>query len=85
MCHGYLTQLVALVSNPDLSRLVLREIEQEDTLWQQRKNKEPKQEPSETKMEVTQHPEAKESSAPATLSADEQTTETQSNRKMNFF
>lgn len=67
------------------SSLVLREIEQEDTLWQQRKNKESKKEPTETKMEVTQNPEAKESPVPATPIVDEQTTKTQPKRKLNFF
>ncbi|KAJ5655684.1 hypothetical protein N7507_007634 [Penicillium longicatenatum] len=64
---------------------VLREIEQEDTLWQQRNNKGSKQEPNEIKMEVTQHPESKEPALPATPSADEQTEKTQPKRKLNFF
>jgi hypothetical protein len=63
----------------------LREIEQEDTLWQQRNNKGSKQEPNEIKMEVTQHPEAKEPALPATPSADEQTEKTQPKRNLNFF
>ncbi|KAJ5929367.1 hypothetical protein N7454_007215 [Penicillium verhagenii] len=62
---------------------VLREIEQEDTLWQQRNNKEAKKEPTEAKMEATQAPKAKES-VPAVASADENTT-TQPKRKLNFF
>ncbi|KAJ5934608.1 hypothetical protein N7466_004155 [Penicillium verhagenii] len=62
---------------------VLREIEQEDTLWQQRNNKEAKKEPTEAKMEATQTPKAKES-VPAVASADENTT-TQPKRKLNFF
>ncbi|KAJ6085992.1 hypothetical protein N7486_010273 [Penicillium sp. IBT 16267x] len=63
---------------------VLREIEQEDTLWQQRNNKEPKP-PTETKMEVTQNPEVKETAVPATPGADEQAMKTQPKRKLNFF
>ncbi|KAJ6016910.1 hypothetical protein N7451_000289 [Penicillium sp. IBT 35674x] len=64
---------------------VLREIEQEDTLWQQRNNKDTKKESTETKLEATQNPEVKESLVPATPSADEQTTKTQPKRKLNFF
>ncbi|KAJ5653540.1 hypothetical protein N7490_000543 [Penicillium lividum] len=63
---------------------VLKEIEQEDTLWQQRNKKESEKKPTETKMGATQTSEAKES-ASATLSSDDETVKVQSKRKLNFF
>ncbi|KAJ6004797.1 hypothetical protein N7540_012596 [Penicillium herquei] len=64
---------------------VLREIEQEDSLWQQRRAKESTQESSETKMESVQSSE-KQPEAPATASADnESATKGKPTRKLNFF
>ncbi|KAJ5722055.1 hypothetical protein N7488_000090 [Penicillium malachiteum] len=65
---------------------VLREIEQEDSLWQQRRAKESTEESLETKMESVQSSEDNQPAAPATPSADnESTTKAKSTRKLNFF
>lgn len=65
--------------------LVLQEIEQEDLLWQQRRSKEPKDQPLENKTESTQLSQEKEPAVPATESVDAETTKTQPGRKLNFF
>ncbi|KAJ5099301.1 hypothetical protein N7532_006302 [Penicillium argentinense] len=65
---------------------VLREIEQEDTLWSQRSKKETIPEPPKERTEPTQMSQGKDSAVPSTASADDETMrKTQSTRKMNFF
>ncbi|KAJ5183173.1 hypothetical protein N7492_000789 [Penicillium capsulatum] len=65
---------------------VLREIEQEDTLWQQRSAKQAKPEPVADKEQPTQNSQGKDSAVPSTAGADGETMKkTQSTRKLNFF
>lgn len=71
----------------DIILLVLREIEQEDTLWheKQKSGQKAAQEASDEKP-PTQKSEGKESVVPSTASVDEETMRnTQSTRKLNFF
>ena len=75
-----------LMSNLYFSPLVLREIEQEDTLWQQKHSKETKKTSTEPEKQPTHSSQGKESTVPAAGSADEETMKkTQSTRKVNFF
>lgn len=72
----------------DIPLLVLREIEQEDALWDQKQKSahEQAQKTSEGQKPPTQKSEDKESVVPSTASADEETMKkTQSTRKLNFF
>lgn len=68
--------------------LVLREIEQEDTLWHQKQKstQESKQQTAKDEKQPTQKSEGKDAVVPATASAgDETMKKTQSTRKLNFF
>lgn len=64
---------------------VLRDIQQEDTLWQQRHAKESKQQPAEDNKQPAQESQEKEP-APSTAGADKENgNKTQPRRKLNFF
>ncbi|KAJ5577725.1 uncharacterized protein N7459_006689 [Penicillium hispanicum] len=65
---------------------VLREIEAEDTLWQQRHSKDAKQKPAEEEKQPTEGPQERDSATAVKASADSDAAKTTpSKKKLNFF
>lgn len=85
--EGTLHLLSRNVLATNITLLVLREIEQEDTLWQEKQKSAQKAAQKATdEKPPAQKSEGKESVVPSTASADEETMKkTQSTRKLNFF